>query len=151
MDDAALARFFAALDGVEPLQAHVMRQVWDEEDVVARREAWQEGQAALRRAGRVRELDAVRGRVAAWGNETTAFAAVLVQSGQPGTQEKDRMAARHAALPAVMDAALAILAGDDLDQDQRYALTKPWRAALSGSWARPARHAPRRRPSSPAS
>jgi hypothetical protein len=97
--------------------------------------------AALSGAGRSAELDKLRGTLTTWANDTTAFAGV--QYG--GTREKDRVEARVAALPPVLDAGLAALAGNLLDQDQRYALTKPWRSAVSGQWSRPmSRSTPRR-------
>ena len=91
----------------------------------------------------------MRGKLTTWANDTGVFASV--QYG--GTREKDRVEARVAALPPVMDAGLAALSGSLLDQDQRYALTKPWRSAVSGQWSRPmgssTRRAPRPAPGAP--
>ena len=133
MEETALDRFLVELKTLEPHQARVMRQAWDDGDQITRRQAWRVATAALERTGRSGELDKLRAKVTTWANDTTAFAGV--QYG--GTREKDRVEARVAALPPVMDAGLAAIAGGLLDQDQRYELTKPWRSAIAGQWSRP--------------
>jgi hypothetical protein len=146
MDTTALDRFILDLKTLEPEQLRVMRQAWDDADAGPRREAWKVATAALERAGRRGELDALRGKLTTWANDTGVFASV--QYG--GTREKDRVEARVAALPPVMDAGLAAVAGNLLDQDQRYALTKPWRSAVSGQWSRPLSRSTMRRSAGPA-
>lgn len=139
-----IERFLARLASIEPEQARRMRIAWDMEDPAPRKAAWAAATAALRADGRGGELDALRDGVNTWAGDK-AFNIVDAYGG--GSLERTRQEARFAALPAVMDAGLASIAADVLDQDQRYALTKPYRSGLSGDAGRPRRAArPAQRP-----
>lgn len=131
-----IERFLAQLAGIEPEQARRMRIAWDMEDPAPRKAAWSAATDALRADGRSAELDALREGVNTWAGDK-AFNFVDAYGG--GSPERTRQEARYAALPAVMDAGLATIAGDALDQDQRYALTKPYRSGLTGDSGRPRR------------
>ena len=138
MDSALIDQFLDDLQLIEPAQLQRMRQAWEAGDTLERQEAWRVGQDALRSAGRAGALDRTRSVVSDWANDS-AWTLNSLYGG--AGREQTRVSARLAALPAILDAALAILAGDALDQDQRYALTKPWRAGISGEWSRPRRRA----------
>ncbi len=129
-----IERFLARIATIEPEQARQMRVAWDAEDPEPRRTAWTVASERLRAAGRHAELDELRAAVNEWAGDK-AFNFVDAVGG--GSPEQIRQQARYQALPPVMDAGLASVAGDLLDQDQRYLLLKPMRAGMSGEAGRP--------------
>lgn len=133
-----IERFLAQLVSIEPEQARQMRLVWEMEDAAPRKTAWATASAELKAAGRGREIDELRDAVNAWAGDKAFNFQDLYGGGSP---ERTRQEARLAALPAVMDAGLAAIATDFLDQDQRYLLTKPYRTGLAGDAGRPRRAA----------
>jgi hypothetical protein len=134
--------YMAQLESIEPEQARAMRLAWDTDDPGPRQEAWATATAALKAAGRGAELDELREAITTWAGDR-AFNFVDLYGG--GSSERSRQEARIAALPPVMDAGLLAIAGDLLDQDQRYALVRPFRAAMTGTLGRPRRRASRTR------
>ena len=141
----AIERFLAQLVAIEPEQARQMRLAWETEDPAPRRAAWASATAALRAAGRGSEIDALRDAVNRWAGDK-AFNFQDLHGG--GSPERTRQEARLAALPAVMDAGLAGIAGPLLDQDQRYLLLKPYRAGVGGGGGRLRAGRTARRPAS---
>lgn len=131
-----ITRFQAQLVSIEPEQARQMRLAWDTEDPAPRKVAWGAATVALRSVGRGGEIDELRGVVNAWAGDKAFNFQDLYGGGSP---ERTRQEARVAALPAVMDAGLAAIAGEFLDVDQRYLLTKPYRTGLTGEAGRPRR------------
>src|SRR4051794_23038270 len=115
-----MERFLAQLVGIGPEQARQMRLVWEMEDAAPRKTAWAAASAGLKAAGRGREIDELRDAVNAWAGDKAFNFQDLYGGGSP---ERTRQEARLGALPAVMDAGLAAIATDFLDQDQRYLLT----------------------------
>ena len=132
----AIERFMGQLVGIEPEQARQMRLVWEMAEAEPRRAAWQQATAALKADGRGRELDELRDAINAWAGDK-GFNFVDLYGG--GSAEKTRNEARLAAVPAIMDAGLLAIAGEYLDQDQRYLLAKPFRTGTGGATGRPAR------------
>jgi hypothetical protein len=129
-------RFLAQLAAVDAEQARAMRLAWDLEDPAPREATWQAAMAALRAAGRSSEVDRLRDDVNAWVGGTGSSVLDLVAA---HSDAREAQHARAGALPPVLDAGLAAIAGDVLDQDQRYALMKPWQAGLTGQTGRPRR------------
>lgn len=147
MDTSPIDRFLDALPRIEPDQLRRMRQAWDLADAGARQETWKRATRALKAAGREQELDDVREAVSRWvGDAAPGVNSLVTMLRQT---ERDDSAARVGALPAILDAALAIVAVDLLDQDQRYALAKPWRTGISGEWSRSRRRPGAQRPTQP--
>jgi hypothetical protein len=134
--------YLTQLESIEPEQARAMRLAWDTDDPGPRQAAWAAATAALKAAGRGAELDELREALTTWAGDR-AFNFADLYGG--GSSERTRQEARIAALPAVMDAGLLAIAGDLLDQDQRYALAKPFRAGVTGTIGRPRRAARRTR------
>jgi hypothetical protein len=130
---ANVERFLAQLAIIEPEQARQMRMTWDMEDPEPRKAAWTKAGAALKAAGRGAEIEELRDGVNSWAGDKAWN--IMDQFGG-GSPERARQEARRAALPPVMDAGLATIAADLLDQDERYALTKPFRTGLSGESGR---------------
>lgn len=131
-----IERFQAQLVSIEPEQARQMRLAWDMEDPAPRKAAWVAATAGLRADGRGGEVEELREVVNAWAGDKAFNFQDLYGGGSP---ERTRQEARIAALPAVMDAGLAVIAGEFLDVDQRYLLTKPYRTGLTGEAGRPRR------------
>lgn len=131
-----IERFLARLVSIEPEQARQMRLAWEMEDPAPRKAAWVAATTALKAVGRGGEVDELREAVNAWAGDR-AFNFVDLYGG--GSPEKLRNEARTAAVPAVMDAGLLAIAGDLLDQDQRYVLGKPFRSGMTGETGRPRR------------
>ncbi len=138
MNATPLERFLDDLKRVEPDQLRRMREAWDSSDPATREEAWRLVTRALKRDGRQRQLDQARDAVSRWVGDNAPGITTLLYA--PGSDtDKERTEARVASVPAVLDAVLAIVAADILDQDQRYALSKPWRSGFAGEWSRPLR------------
>ena len=100
-----------------------------------REDAWKRAGGELKRLGRADELERVRSSVSRWVSGESSGLREVFAAGSVG--DGDDPQARLAAMPPIMDAALAIVAADLLDQDERYALSKPWRSALYGQAERP--------------
>ncbi|MFN8619759.1 MAG: hypothetical protein U0869_03295 [Chloroflexota bacterium] len=142
----AVKRFLDQLKLVEQEQAREMRQAWDVAPVEPRKAAWAKATAALKAAGRSDELDELREGVNTWAGD---IAWNIIDQFGGHSPERARQDARKRAVPPVMDAGLAAITTDLLDQDERYLLTKPFRAALAGEAGRP-RHSARSIRRSPA-
>ena len=126
-------RFMEQLTSIEAEQARQMRLIWDMEDPAPRKQAWLTATAGLKAARRSNELDELREAVNEWAGDRAFNFQDLYGGGSP---EKTRQEARVAALPAIMDAGLLAIAGEFLDQDQRYVLAKPYRTGLTGAIGR---------------
>ncbi len=84
--------------------------------------------AAIRASGRTREIEKLREQIAAWegaqvGPWTWAWASMT---------DIDRGDVRREAAPALMDAAVAIVARGSVDPDVRDALAGPWLEVVAG-------------------
>jgi len=90
---------------------------------LARRAAWQAIEAAAAAQDGGRDLDRLRSEVGAW---ATRLGAIV--GDEAGTGLADLMLAdvRRAAAPAVLDAAAALMFGDDLPDPDRATLLAPW-------------------------
>ena len=126
-------RYVARIAAIEPEQARRMRLEWEMEDPAPRKAAWAAASAALRDAGREDDLAALRDAVNGWAGDSATRS---MEAYWGGSRERDRYDARTAALPPVMDAGLAAIAGDLLDVDARWALEKPFRAGMTGETRR---------------
>jgi len=101
-----------------------VRLAWEAQSQSRRADIWRRAKARTRSGDRNRLMQQSRSRLAAWAND---FA-----SGRTGTPEDaswidiDRLDARAAAVPAVLDAVAAIIAGDGLEIDDRSFLSAPF-------------------------
>jgi hypothetical protein len=125
--DADLLAFLDAAAHFDREQTRVLSAAWRAVDANARRAAWAEVRLAVNRTGRSRDLDDVRREIELWGRAA---------GGSPWTWEwatmtdVDRSDVRRAAMPALTDAAAAILVRDELTEAAREALLAPWEAAI---------------------
>ena len=121
-------RLFDRFEHMSDAEFMMLRTAWDAGDATARQDAWTMVKVGLRSTKRERLLDDARNRIASWVNNYSAPMAMgdvpmnFSGSGmQPG-------AIRRAAIPPMLDAIAATIVADDLDQDARWALLKPYEA-----------------------
>ena len=105
-----------------------VRLAWNAQDARRRSGIWRRALQLIHENNRDQLLAGSRARLAAWAND---FA-----SGRTGTPEDaswdiDRLNARTAAVPAVLDAVAALAAGDRLDEADRSMLSTPFRAGFA--------------------
>lgn len=129
MDGTRLDSILARIPRLDQEAVRVLHATWEGGDVDVRRRAWQHGKRLIerRRAGDLfREAsDLVR----RWTSDhtlvrarSTAFAFGMV----PSFIEQDWLELRIAAAPALLDAILGALVGDELDAAERDELMAPW-------------------------
>jgi hypothetical protein len=108
----------------------MLRSEWEGGDATAREEAWTMVKAGLKTNRRDSMLDDARNRIAAWVNNYAPATAVGWHAGQANFTGSgmDAASIRKAAIPPMLDAIAATIAADSLDQDQRWALLKPYDA-----------------------
>jgi hypothetical protein len=122
-----LERFLALLAHVESEQLAVMVAAWEAAKVEPRRAAWREATQRLKDAGRDGEVGALREAVTAWSRDQ-AFDVMALFGGQ--SLEWDRNRWRAAATAPILDAGLAAIAADLLDEGERDVLRGPWDEAM---------------------
>lgn len=129
MDKTPLDLILARIPRLGEEEVRVLHATWEGGDVDLRRRAWEHGKRIIerRRAGELyREAsDLVR----RWTSDhtlvqarSTAFAFGMV----PSFIEQDWLELRIAAAPALLDAILAALVGDELEEAERDELLAPW-------------------------
>lgn len=122
-----LDAIFAELLRMSDADLRLMRLSWDEVPSEDREAAWQVVRGVVRREPKDKLMDLARSRLAEWVNNTaswTGFGFAAVPTGlDSGTNIAD---VRRAVLPAMLDAAAAIIAEDELTPEQRAALLGPW-------------------------
>lgn len=103
--------------------ARMLAEAWSQEDQQARERGWRRAKAVIERDGLTDWLDDTRDRVLSWASATQAeFRGVAGLLGRPS----EGVDPRRQAVPAILDAVVALLARDDLDADEYEALWSPW-------------------------
>lgn len=98
---------------------------WQKEDAAARRRAWAKAKSGVEAAGSEGVLNEARRVVGDWMKaERTDFHGIEGLLGSAGSMA----AGRQAAAPAILDAVVATLAADALDESDRDVLVSPWRS-----------------------
>lgn len=127
-DDPAL---LGLLDRIAHLDREELRELaaaWRAVAPADREGAWVAVRRALRLTGRDRILEDVREQIELWGRA----AGGSPWTWQFGTMtDVDRGNERRAAMPALLDAAAAIIARDRLDDDELAALGGPWDSVVA--------------------
>lgn len=126
--ETALDNLFVGLSRMTDLDLRRVRLAWDAQDARRRSGIWRRALRLIHENDRDQLLAQSRERLAAWAND---FA-----SGRSGTPEDaswdmDRLDARAATVPAVLDAVVAIVAGDGSEVVDRSFLSTPFRAGFS--------------------
>jgi len=126
--DPALRAFLDRAAHLDPDRTRVLGAAWRAIDPDERHAAWAVIKAEAGGTGRGAQLDQLRTEIELWGRAA---------GGSPWTWEfatmtdVDRSNVRRAAMPALIDAAAAILLRDRLDDAVRDTLLAPWEAALA--------------------
>ena len=95
------------------------------EDDAARRRAWQRAKSVIERRRLTDSLDRARHEVGRWAAAGRSdYHGIGGLMGMPADQARLRL--RTA--PAALDAAAAVLAGDELEPEDRAVLSRPWLA-----------------------
>ncbi len=131
-DDPVLLTYLDAIAHLDQQQTRRLAAAWRAIDPRDRERAWARVRAYATRSGRQRVLNEVRSSIEDWGRAA---------GGSPWTwsfgtmTDVDRGNLRRAAMPALLDGAVAVLARDELDAADRDALAGPWEAATSATLA----------------
>jgi hypothetical protein len=121
-------RLFDRFERMSDAEFVKLRSAWDAEDATARQEAWTMVKVGLTSTKRDRLLDDARNRIAAWVNNYSYRMAAPDTMGFSSGSGMDAASIRKAAIPPMLDAIAATIVADDLDQDARWALLKPYEA-----------------------
>lgn len=103
----------------------MLRTVWDQQDPVARGDAWTLLKVALRTSRRERMLDDARNRMAAWLNNYPPRGTFPDATGQMSLSGMDQATVRKEAFPPMLDAIAATIAADGLSLDEQTLLLEP--------------------------
>jgi hypothetical protein len=118
------------LDGLGPLTEDdmlVLVEAWEREDEPARRRAWGRAKDEISRRGLDRSLEHARHTVGRWAAASRSdYHGIGGLLGLPTDGARLRMLAA----PAVLDAAVALLAESGLDDEEQATLMRPWRSLM---------------------
>lgn len=125
--EPAVTAFLERLAGVDYDGAMALAAHWNAVDPGARQRAWQSVERLAKAHRRSEHVDAVREAVTDWARTWSGWAwGVYGWEGIP--MGPWRREVWQAAVPAAIDAGVAILLGDRLEPDDRVALIGPWEA-----------------------
>ena len=120
-----IEQILGRLDSLTDDDVWFLADQWQKEDAAARRRAWAKAKSGVEAAGSESILTEVRRVVGNWMKaERTDFHGIQGLLGSAGSMA----AGRQAAAPAVLDAVVATLAADALDDYDRDVLLGPWRS-----------------------
>ena len=125
--ETAIDNLFARLTQLTDPDLRRIRLAWDAQDAGLRADIWRRALRLIRESDRDQLLAASRDRLAAWAND---FASGRTGTPEDASWDVDRLNARTAAVPAVLDAVAALAAGESLEDAERSFLTDPFRAGF---------------------
>ena len=119
-------RLFGRIARLTDPELMVLRSAWEETDASARAEAWKRVKSVVARERLEGDLDDARSRLGAWVNNYLTATAVeygnfLINAGSG----MDAATVRRQALPPLLDALAATVAGRGLAPEERSALLEP--------------------------
>jgi hypothetical protein len=129
-EDTVLLRFMDRAAHLDREETRALGGAWQAIAQADRDRAWARVRTLLRRTRRERLMGDVAEEIERWGR---------AQGGSPWTWEfgtmtdVDRSDIRRAAMPALLDAAAAVILRDALDSADRDVLVGPWEAIVSGT------------------
>jgi hypothetical protein len=121
-------QLFDRFERMSDAEFMMLRSVWEGGDATAREEAWTMVKAAVKTSRREGMLNDARNRIASWVNNYPPRGTFPDATGQMSLSGLDQASVRRAAIPPMLDAIAATIAAYGLDQDQRWALFKPYDA-----------------------
>lgn len=114
-----------ALDTVTEDEVPVLIEAWQAEDEAARRRAWATAKEEIERQRLGRSLDRARSEVGRWAATARSdYHGIGGLMGMPSREAQER----SLAAPALLDAAVALLARPALDEEEYGVLSRPWQA-----------------------
>jgi hypothetical protein len=123
--ETAIDNLFVRLTQMTDQDLRRIRLAWDAQDAHHRADLWRRALRLIKESDREELLAASRDRLAAWAND---FASGRTGTPEDASWDVDRLNARTAAVPAVLDAVAAFAAGEGLEDAERSFLTDPFRA-----------------------
>lgn len=129
-DDPSVVSFLDSVGHLAPGDLPVLAAAWKAIDPAARDQAWRSVRRETETTNRDAILDELRAEIELWGR---------AGSGSPWTwsfgtmADVDRGNARRAAMPALFDAAAAILLRDRLAPRDREVLAGPWESLVAAA------------------
>ena len=128
MTDArrALDTLFDRLFRMSDAELRILRLAWEDESQEERARAWASARPLLDDPARAELLERARSALATWVNSYLSATAIEYGSFliNPGSG-MNPSEVRRGAIPPVMDAAVAIIAGDELEPSEREVLLAP--------------------------
>ena len=118
-------RLFDRFERMTDAELIMLRSFWEGLEPTARQEAWTIVKAALRTHRLDGMLKDARDRIAAWVNNYPPRGTFPDATGQMSLSGMDQASVRQAAIPPMLDAIAATIAGDELSQQERDALSAP--------------------------
>ncbi|MET0772505.1 MAG: hypothetical protein ABWZ82_05420 [Candidatus Limnocylindrales bacterium] len=131
--DTSLDTILARIPSLGAEDVRVLHAAWDGGDAGVRRRAWQHGKRLLEEQGSEETYQVASDLVRRWVNDSrsaTSHTNSLAFGTLPSFIEQDRLDQRIAAAPALLDAILAALVGDDLAPEEQEELAAPWLEAM---------------------
>ena len=143
MDTKALDAILLRLPDLSEDEVRVLHAAWEGGDVALRSRAWQHGKRNLAERGSDGILRGAQDQVQRWMRDYASGRSATPTGIDPSFVDVQRLDVRIAAAPAILDALLGVLVGDELDEDEREELMRPWEEAttppvpVGGEWADP--------------
>ncbi|MFN8518722.1 MAG: hypothetical protein U0667_04870 [Chloroflexota bacterium] len=107
-------------------QIRVLHAAWAGGDVTVRRRAWAHGKRIVARLGAEAAQREAGEAVRRWVSDFATGAISVPYAMNPSFRDQDRLDLRIAAAPAILDAILATIVGEELAEDERDELLGPW-------------------------
>jgi hypothetical protein len=131
MDTSRLDAILARIPTLGEEEVRVLHAAWEGGDADLRRAAWQHGKRILDRRRATDIYRDASDQVQRWVRDYTTGRTGLPYELDQSFRDIGRLDLRIAAAPALLDAILESLVGDELDDAERDELTAPWLEATS--------------------
>ncbi len=142
MDTSGLDLILARIPRLGEEEVRVLHAAWDGGDVGVRRRAWQRGKRILAQGHGEEVYRLASDLVQRWVRDYTSGRTGLPYELDQSFRDVGRLDLRIAAAPALLDAILGSLVGNELDEAERDELMAPWREAteppapVADEWSR---------------
>jgi len=120
-----LDALFDKIARLSDAELRLLELAWLEADAAQRRQIWKKAQSIVRARDRDELLDGARFRLAAWVNNYLSATSIEYGTLLTARSGFDPSQVRRGAIAPIMDAAVAIVAADELDPAERELLYEP--------------------------
>jgi hypothetical protein len=131
MDASELNAILRELPNLGEEQVRVLHATWEGGDVSLRTRAWQHGKHIVTDRHLERALTGATDQVQRWARDYSTGRSAAPNAMDASFVDVQRLDLRVAAAPAVLDALLGTLVGDQLDLDEVEELLRPWQEATA--------------------